>query len=494
MFQAKNREEKEICNYDFDPPELRLIPGQSTEVELTVKPFDRFKRPFRVPHLTIDFHVELLDTEDRPLKRQEQIQEAQLLWKRRPWWHLLLLILFILASIAGLYGLIWYLFLRPSPIPKIVDFGPHQTSYTEGDFVRLNFEVTWNRRDVEKLEEVEVIGNVAPLEGTSEPPRAPEPIVIYQRSTDAELPEGCEFFSAEELRCTSLATSATAAGQYTFDLNVTYKKDRPPETDDTTIAIKLKDFPEIGEFSASPAEFVEGENTWLSWTIGSLENTDQILLLKVIATNQSGVKTELPIYGAGSEEIGNLDLSQCQQEFRVLTCQDIPLDRLDANVYNLELSGTVRGRQEASVELVGKSTIIEVKDPPIEITSFTVNGQQIHPPTNPPLTALCVPSGSTADVAWSVRGKDVKVDVGELRNYGPQYETQIILPTTEFLPQQSKLQLKAKNNDGFAVESNYSPLRSIPTTANHPRREKKGSPVFPCQIICPPPVVPNSII
>ena len=199
---------------------------------------------------------------------------------------------------------------------------------------------------------------------------------------------------------------------------------------------------------------MEGEDTRLGWTIGALEDPGQILLLKVTATNQNGVQTVLPIYGARSGVIDNLDLNQCQQEFRVLTCEDIPFKRLDANFYNLELSGTARGLQGGSVELVGKNTIIEVLEPPIEITNFTVNGQRIHPPSNPPLTALCSPSGSIANIAWSVRGKDVTVDVGELRNYGPQYETQIFLPTVELLPQQYKLQLKAKNNDGFAVESN----------------------------------------
>jgi hypothetical protein len=137
------------------------------------------------------------------------------------WWSAKCIstILFILF-LSSTYSLVWYLFFRPSPIPRIVDFSTHQASYTEGDFVRLDFDIIWKQQNIRMLEKVEIIAQVTQIEGTSEAPRSPEPIVIYQGFLGPKLPEGCEFITAEELRCISLATSATAAGQYTFDLNV----------------------------------------------------------------------------------------------------------------------------------------------------------------------------------------------------------------------------------------------------------------------------------
>ncbi|MBE9183116.1 hypothetical protein IQ268_31785, partial [Oculatella sp. LEGE 06141] len=98
-FSASSREEDELCTYDYEPPQVRLPPSREAEILLLVQPVHKRRRPFVGTGQVINFQVELEDTQG--YKLPEKLPQAMLIWKARPWWQLLLLVLLVLGLLGG---------------------------------------------------------------------------------------------------------------------------------------------------------------------------------------------------------------------------------------------------------------------------------------------------------------------------------------------------------------------------------------------------------
>lgn len=147
IFNAESRDEDEICKYNFDPTEVKLLPLKEAEISLKVKPRGWWRRPWLGGGRTINFQVELEDKQKYPLPDRQN--HATLIWKSRPIWQFLLLLLFALGFFGGVAFIIWRL-LNPEPL-KIINFSANNSEILEGGEVRLNWEIT-KYNQLKKLE------------------------------------------------------------------------------------------------------------------------------------------------------------------------------------------------------------------------------------------------------------------------------------------------------------------------------------------------------
>ncbi|MGH8000800.1 MAG: hypothetical protein ACREPR_15565, partial [Brasilonema sp.] len=147
MFSARTRDEEEICTYKYEPYEIRLLPNKKAGVNLTVKPAPWWRRSLFGAGQVLNFQVEIKDKQDLPLS--DTLPTGTLLWKARPWWQFLLLILVILGILGGVGFLIWRL-LNPEPL-RLENFQANAPQITEGDNqVSLNWEIH-NYKQLQKL-------------------------------------------------------------------------------------------------------------------------------------------------------------------------------------------------------------------------------------------------------------------------------------------------------------------------------------------------------
>ncbi|NJL62402.1 MAG: hypothetical protein HC903_11890 [Methylacidiphilales bacterium] len=116
VLDAKTQDEEELCNYKFEPLKVRLLPQKSTDVNLTVEPISSWRQPWLGSGLFINFQIEIQDQKQLPLP--DKLPQGSFIWKSRPWWQFVLLLLLILGILGGSAFIIWRI-LNPEPA-KIV--------------------------------------------------------------------------------------------------------------------------------------------------------------------------------------------------------------------------------------------------------------------------------------------------------------------------------------------------------------------------------------
>ncbi len=146
-FSARGRDEEELCNYQFEPKEIKLLPSKSVDVNLIIKPRPWWKQPWIGKPLTINFQVDIEDKQQLPISNQSL--EGVLEWKPRPFWQIVLLILLGFGFVATGAFFLWR-FLYPDPL-EIESFTTQSPVLTEGDEVRLNWTIS-NYKQLQSLE------------------------------------------------------------------------------------------------------------------------------------------------------------------------------------------------------------------------------------------------------------------------------------------------------------------------------------------------------
>ncbi|MHC5720178.1 MAG: hypothetical protein ACYTX0_51140, partial [Nostoc sp.] len=137
--------EEEQCTYEFQPSKVRVLPTKSAVVNLIGNPVHRWRRPFFGSAL-INFKIEVQDQKKLPIP--DKFPQATLVWKSRPWWQFLLLLLLVLGLLGGAALIVWRI-LHPEPL-KLENFQSSSLSYEEGDRVRL----TWDIGNVARLQKL----------------------------------------------------------------------------------------------------------------------------------------------------------------------------------------------------------------------------------------------------------------------------------------------------------------------------------------------------
>ncbi|MCT7962261.1 transcriptional regulator [Laspinema sp. D1] len=409
---TKSTDEDDICTYTIAPPLVRLLPGTSVIVGVSVKPTKGW-RPFF--GRMINFSIELEDLQQYPLINDRF--QASLFWEPRPWWQFLPIVLLMSASVAALIFLIWWLLTRPPVRAQVMQFSPESNSYQElnNEAIRLN----WTISNPNHLKTVTVVGF------------SPDGLVrsgpfIYEFTPG--LPNALDRFctQGEQLICRNVWTDAREAGDYVFELTAIPINPKAETQTIRTNPIRISPLPEpkIEEFSSTQPVYQErlllpnapanptqstptatqpatpSNRILLNWVVS---NPDQIQQINLLGLGPDGtVKSVEKRYNFADgipEELRGF----CGENpaNRQVICANVPTDAIQPGDYIFHLTVIPKKGQPEQLETRKTNTIkILAQKIPSRIVEFTFNGQ----PAPPKLVRQANPQQNSLMISWKVEG------------------------------------------------------------------------------------------
>jgi hypothetical protein len=436
IFGVESRDEEKLFTYKFEPGELRLLPSKSSEANLTLKPRPWWRRPWLGGGQTINFKVNIYDKQDFFLP--DIFPQGTLLWKPRPLWQFILLILLLLGLLGGIGLIIWRI-LNP-PQLRIENFTANSSQLTEDeDEVALR----WDIHNYKQLENLILI-----VKG----PQPSQPISYdFRNGIPEALSKPCIVQRQTELICNNIKTGISKKGNYTFELQGLYRKGggflaetAKTDTKTTQVVINEKPIAEIVDFKVNQPQYKNGENILVNWTIA---NPLLLAETQITGSTEERTSTGKPvIYKFKQGNIDNPKLkSLCKDVNRQLQCTNIPIPPLKAGKYAFEVKALANNgsKRISAKKTEGK---IEVLPKPFKIVSFTINGSE------QPNQSL--KEGETAILSWRVEGEDIQV---KLLPYGNDLKPvgSLRLPVIAEFPPQIALQVsdgkQQPQQRGFAI-------------------------------------------
>ncbi|MFM5980080.1 MAG: hypothetical protein ACKO9I_05935 [Sphaerospermopsis kisseleviana] len=431
MFYLESRDEEQLYTYKFDPSEIKLLPSKSSISNLTVKPRYWWRRPWWGGGLVVNFQAKIQDQNNLPLPNT--LPQLSFIWKPRPWWQFLLLILIGLGLFGGIGFMVWRL-LNPEPV-TIKEFATDSPTYIEGEAVALNWEIQKYQK-LQKL--VLTIKGNQPTQKTYDFSNGiPEELI----PRDSGITPPCRV-SKEELICSNFQTGVKAKGQYSFELQASYRKGLPifskvAKTDTKIVQVEIKEKPiaEVIDLKTDKPQYKKGENINLSWKIAN-----PLLLREIQITGKAEGGTSIGKLGVYRFRQGKLvDPPQLQNlckpiENQRLECNNIPIDKLNSGKFTFEIQALPNNGSDRSSSKKTES-VIEVLPKPFRIISFTLNGSE---QPNQELK-----EGETATLYWRVEGEDIQVKLDPIiGNVEPSGSRQ--LQVNQAFPSQIRLQVYDK--------------------------------------------------
>lgn len=366
MLSAETRNEEELCTYKYEPIEVRLLPYKKAGVNLTVEPFPWWRRPLFGSGLDLNFQVEIKDKQDLPLP--DTLPQGTLLWKARPWWQFLLLILIILGLMVGGGFLLWRL-LNPEPL-RLENFQANDPQIVEGDNEVL---LNWDIHNYKQLQKLVV---------TQQQPPSREPLLSYNKG---ELigkgnANRCQTVPQKELLiCRNVITGVRKKDKYTFSLKADYRKNVPliPQTTQvatqtTQVEIVERPIAEVLAFNADKSEYRNGEKILLSWRI---KLPTELTRLEITGKAEDGTTLGTAVRydfkkGVTPENIKKL----CQADNQQQICTNVPLVISKPGNFTLELKAFSQGSDRTSSQQTQNK--IKVLPLPLRIVYFKLNNSE----------------------------------------------------------------------------------------------------------------------
>ncbi|MBW4595370.1 MAG: hypothetical protein KME46_21310 [Brasilonema angustatum HA4187-MV1] len=429
FFNAKTRDEEEICTYKFDPSEFKLLPNTTEKASLLVKPGPWWRRPFFGQPLPINFEVNIIDKQSYPLANASP--QATLLWKARPWWQILLLILLVLGLFAGMSYMIWRL-LNPEPLR--IEFSTDSPKIIEGDQVKLKLKIyNYNQNKIKKLVVV-----------TDQPLNKDNVLFDKNNSINKLIPDKsnhnrlCNITPQEELICNHILTGTTKQGKYVFKLQVSYQhglslfnRRSQTVTKTTEAEITKKPIAEVVDFKVvDKSHYITGERVSLSWTI-----KNPLLLNRVIINNK---KNNVSVDDSVNLEFQNGNLKDpklkiCKEENKLLKCT-FPFPASKPGTFTYEISA-VSGDRESNKQAQNP---VEILPKPFQITYFKINN--INHSAKP---SIVLTEGDKVTIAWDVKGENILVNLSLFGDVEQTGSRSPIIVGSQF-PNQVKLKVTDK--------------------------------------------------
>jgi hypothetical protein len=466
---AKTQEEEELCRYEFEPFQVKLLPTKNLRVNLTVKPIHWWRRPLFGSGLFINFNILIEDQQKLPIP--DKLPQGTLVWKARPWWQFLLLILGILGLLGGGAYIIWRI-LNPDPV-KIEAFQSDSSSYQEGDTVRLS----WKIRNVKQLQKLILI---AEGEETKNRP------YDFSKNIPEELKSKCQE-DQQVLTCNNFETEAKKPGKYNFKIETYDRKERKIDEKMFPVEIKLNPPPEVISFQSEKPEYEKGQQINLNWQIKYPQQLAKLQILRKQENGTSSIEGELNQFSQG---VPVQFQKQCQKDNLVLTCSKISVLAAAPGTSTFALQAISKSAYQTNL----KPTEIKVNIKPkqFKIVSFTLNGSEQR--------NLVLKDGDRAIVKWQVEGdaEGIQVDL-------PPYYTNVGLAGTKEFPVNSGLkpieiivtdkftQKRESLGFTFTVETPPPPINTAPTIPESKVPQVPNIPTAPYRNTAPPPVKPDPL-
>lgn len=420
----ESRDEEKLYTYVCAPSQVRVLPSKSSKVNLTVNPIRHWwRRPLFGKGIEVNFVVELQDKQELPIP--ENLPKGTLLWKARPWWQFLLLALATLGLLGGLAFAVWVFFLEPPAPPELVNFTSDSDSYTEGDEVRLD----WQIHNFDQLSKLEL-----KIEG----PVASRPRDFdFKNGIDEKLKTLCQE-QERILTCNNFNTGVKAAGDYTFTLGVfprgrdTASLTSPP----LKVKINEKPAPKVVSFRLDKDQYTKGDLMHSSWKI---QNPNELSQLQIVGKTEDETEARLASYIPNK-----LSKTLCKEANQNLTCTNVPVETPQPGKYTLELRAFSKsGKPPNSQPAESK---IEILPKPFKIIYFTLNDSQVP--------NQVFKEGKPLTLSWKVEGEDIDVELSPYGNVATTGSQKLI--TNQALPPEIQLivtdKFGKKETKGFSVK------------------------------------------
>ncbi|MEH2276018.1 MAG: hypothetical protein V7K40_14820 [Nostoc sp.] len=445
ILNLKSRDEEELYTYKFDPTEVRLLPNRSAAANLTVKPRPWWRRPWFGTGLVVNFQLDIKDEQNLPLPNT--LPQGTLVWKPRPLWQFILLILAILGLIGGIGFIIWRI-LNPDPL-RLENFSANNPRITEEeDEVTLKWDIH-NYQQLQKL--VLTAKSSQPIQPITYDFSNGIPETLGKGSVNQIPP--CQVQEKQELICSNVKTGVKTKGNYTFDLQAFYRNGIQlfsPNTQvvsqTTQVEIAEKQIAEVVGFQADKPLYTKGQNILFSWTIARPLLLAQI---QIAGSADDGTSYGQQIaYKFNQGKITDPKLQKlCTQQNQQLRCTNIPLPANKAGNFAFQIKAfSNNGSQKNSLKKTDSK--IEILPKPFKIVSFRINGSE--------QPNLVLKEGEFTTLSWRVEGENIQV---KLLPYGNDVKPvdSIKLPVNQAFPPQIALQVndisgkQQPQQKGFAI-------------------------------------------
>ena len=471
-FALESRDEEALYNYKFEPSEIRLLPNKNYTSNLTVKPRPWWRRHWWGGGLVINFQAQIQDKNNLPLNNT--LPQLSFVWKPRPWWQVLLLILVCLGLFGGIGFIVWRL-LNPDPI-TLEEFSTRRPKYTEGEEVELS----WKIKNYQNLQSLllTIAGNQKKYDFSKD---------TLKDTQGNKLPCQAE---KEYLSCDNVSTGVKAKGNYSFELQASYRKgalffsqDAKTESQIRKVEISEKEIAEVLELKTDRPQYTKGNNINLSWKISRPWLLKEIQITGKAEDGTSAGK--LGVYRFNQDNQGNIIFDSKLQnlctkiENKQLECRNIPIFLSKAGKFTFEIKALPNNGSDRS-SFKKTESAIEILPKPFRIISFTLNASE---QPNQELK-----EGATAILSWRVEGEDIQVKLDPIIGDVPPVGSRE-LPVNQAFPSQIKLQVNDKlgkqqpQEKAFAiavikkVEPTVAPPPILPAPQTTPDGSKYKSPV-----------------
>jgi hypothetical protein len=468
---TRSRDEEELCTYQCEPTEVRILPSKTIGVSLVVKPIDWWRRPLIGAGLVLNFIVEFQDAQALPLP--EKLPQGIMVWKARPWWQFLLLILAALGLLGATSLIIWMLLKPPAP-PEVVSFTADSLNYIEGNLVRLS----WKINNFNQLSQLEL---------ASTGPVSARPVLFnFSQGIPENLKRLCEV-QERILTCNNFNTGAKKPGDYTFTLKASARKQGiAVEPKALKVKIAEKPAPEAVNLQLDKDQYTKGDRMLLSWEV---QNQEQLSQLKIIGKIEGGAATLIEKYKFNQGRIPaelskvNSDTLQplCQAKSQTLTCTKVPVATPKPGKYTFELQAF--SKPDKLPKSKPAETIVEVLPKPFKIVFFTLNGRE--EPTRE------LKEGEQVTLEWQVEGEDITVVLSPFGNVSPSGSKP--LKADSALPPQMELVVSDRagrtTTKGFSIKVK-TPLHSLQPPSPGSSSSSQAPQVPSSSSQAPPPIPP----
>ncbi|MBN4006556.1 hypothetical protein [Nostoc sp. LPT] len=397
ILNLKSRDEEELYTYKFDPTEVRLLPNRSAVANLTVKPKPWWRRPWFGAGLAVNFQLNIKDQQNLPLPNT--LPQGTLVWKSRPWWQFLLLILAILGLLGGIGFIIWRI-LNPDPL-RLENFSANDSQITEGDEVALNWEI-YHYKQLKKL--VLTAKGSQPIQPITYDFSNGIPDTLGKGSANQIPP--CQMQEKQELICSNVKTGVKTKGNYTFELQAFYKNgiqlfSRTNQTPPQPIQVEIveKQIAEIINFQADKPQYTKGQNILLSWSIARPLLLAQV---QISGSADDGTAYSEPVtYKFNQGNITDPKLKKlCTQQNQQLQCKNIPLIANKVGNFAFEIKAVSNNGSDKISSKKAESKI-PILPKPFKIVYFKINGSE--------QPNLVLNEGTSAILSWRVEGENIQV-------------------------------------------------------------------------------------
>jgi hypothetical protein len=421
ILNLKSRDEEELYSYKFDPTEVRLLPNRSAMANLTVKPRPWWRRPWFGAGLVVNFQLDIKDQQNLPLPNT--LPQGTLVWKPRPWWQFILLLLAVLGLLGGIGFIIWRI-LNPEPL-RLENFSANNSQITEGDEVTLN----WDIHNYKQLQKLVLTGKGSqPIQPISYDFSNGIPETLGKGSAN-EIPP-CQVKEKQELSCSNVKTGVRTKGNYTFELQASYRngiqlfsRNNQVANQTTEVEVVEKQIAEVVSFQANKPQYTKGENILLSWTIARPFLLEQI---QISGSADDGTSYSEPIaYKFNQGNIADPKLQkQCKQQNTQLQCINISIQAIKAGNFAFEIKAFPNNGSE-KISSKKTDSKIAILPKPFKIVSFRINGSE--------QPNLVFNEGESATLSWRVEGENIQV---KLLPYGNDVKPvgSIKLPVNQAFP------------------------------------------------------------